>query len=104
MKIPYMNKMMLKSVNEDASSRGVASLVPKKVELLPEGTLFPIVFTMIHNDRDIRCVIALEEDKTGTVDLTVDRFNLLPTFDTETQESYIPPMSEHTDKRRKRRI
>ena len=81
----YMDKRLLISLNNEAiRSNRNRTLKPKKVNELPDGDLFPVMYSMIHNDNEIRCMVVLsEKGENAWLDMPIDRFNKLPRWEGE---------------------
>ena len=83
MQIKYFDKKLLVSANKEAiRSKRNRALKTKYLEKLPEDNLFPIVFSMVHNDVEMRLEVLLNEtgDK-GYIDVPFGTFDKLPSID-----------------------
>jgi len=85
-KIKYFTKGTLILANNVAvATKRNRSLYTDKLEqYLPEGLKFPVGFTMLHNDCEMRVEIAVAADATGKdigqvwLDIPFDTYNALP--------------------------
>lgn len=84
-KIKYFTKDTLILANKVAvASNRNRSLYEDKLELLPDNLKFPVGFTMIHNDCEMRVQIALASDASGAnmaqvwLDIPFETYNALP--------------------------
>ena len=81
----YMDKSLLISINNEAiKSNRNRTLKPEKVKELPDSDLFPVMYSMIHNDEEIRCMVVLSENgENAWVDMPIGMFNKLPRWEEE---------------------
>ena len=83
-KIKYFTKDTLILANRVAvATKRNRSLYEDKLELLPEGFKFPVGFTMIHNDSEMRVEITVAKSLDGPfgqvwLDIPFDTYNALP--------------------------
>ena len=84
-KIKYFTKDTLILANNVAvATKRNRSLYEDKLEALPEGLKFPLGFTMIHNDCEMRVEIMVAADANGRdmakvwLDIPFDTYNALP--------------------------
>ena len=79
--IRYFTKTQLIAANKKAiATQRNRTLKPKKLEALPD-VRFPIVFTLLHNDEEMRCRIVLDENGTSAyLDIPFSTFESLPTI------------------------
>ena len=77
----FLNYETLKQVNAEAlRSRRNRSITNFDNLLINHTDLFPIAFSMIHNDFEVRAQVVLNEDGlTAWVDMPLKTFNKLPT-------------------------
>lgn len=83
-KVKYFTKESLIEANRVAiATKRNRSLYEDKLESLPEDFKFPVGFTMIHNDVEMRVQITLAESLDGPfgqvwLDIPFETFNALP--------------------------
>jgi hypothetical protein len=84
-KVKYFTKDTLILANQVAiATDRNRSLYEDKLNTLPPGIKFPIGFTMIHNDVEMRVQIAIAENAEGDgmnsvwLDIPFETFNALP--------------------------
>jgi len=84
-KIKYFTKDTLILANRQAvRTNRNRSLYEDALETLPEDVLFPLGFTMLHNDCEMRVEISVAEDAFGKnmasvwLDIPFDVYNALP--------------------------
>jgi len=83
-KVKYFTKDTLILANRVAvATKRNRSLYEDKVAELPEGFKFPVGFTMIHNDCEMRVEITVAETINGPyasvwLDIPFDTYNALP--------------------------
>lgn len=88
--VKYFSKQELQRANQDAIANDRnRSLVPEFFDHLKslghdDSTKYPVVYSMLHNDCEVRCVIAYHEDHIGIadcawLDVEIGFFNQLPT-------------------------
>ena len=77
----FLNYETLKQVNAEAlRSRRNRSITNFDNLLINHTDLFPIAFSMIHNDFEVRAQVVLNDDGlTAWVDMPLKTFNKLPT-------------------------
>lgn len=63
MKIKYFTKSLLIAANDQAilTNRN-RTLIPEKLTELPDDIKLPVIFTMIHNDIEVRLAIVMNSD------------------------------------------
>jgi len=81
-KVKFLTKELLIAVNSEAILSGRnRTLYPDKIEKLPELN-FPIVFSMLHNDFEIRAAIMVGPHADALqqvwLDMPIEVFNKLP--------------------------
>ena len=84
-KVKYFTKDTLILANNVAvATKRNRSLYEDKLETLPEGLKFPLGFTMIHNDSEMRVEVMVADDASGKnmgkvwLDIPLDTYNALP--------------------------
>ena len=82
--VKYLTKEQFQRLNDRAIRRKANRTVkPEFIQRLSEGYKFPIIETLLHNDVEMRCNIALSsEGKACWLDISLSDFDVLPTVDT----------------------
>ena len=92
-KIKYFTAESLAKANDEAifTNRN-RTLYQDKVRDLPLGTRFPVIFSMIHNDCEIRVSIAVGPDADNLtfvwLDVPFETFNTLPEIEVPAGETF----------------
>ena len=77
--IKYFNKQILIEYNNAAiREKRNRAIEEQFLESLQEGVLYPIVFKMYHTKDEIRVQIDFFENRTAFLDMTVERYEMLP--------------------------
>ena len=87
--IPYLTYPELVRLNKKAKEKNFnQSLKENFIERLEKSLKFPILFSMVHNDSEMRCKVTFgptptsntTDMKEGLLDMTFDDFNGLPKY------------------------
>lgn len=77
--IKYFTKQILIEYNNAAiREKRNRAIEEQFLESLQEGVLYPIVFKMYHTKDEIRVQIDFFENRTAFLDMTVERYEMLP--------------------------
>lgn len=77
--IKYFTKQILIEYNNAAIREKRNRVIEEQfLESLQEGVLYPIVFKMYHTKDEIRVQIDFFENRTAFLDMTVERYEMLP--------------------------
>lgn len=79
MNISYFDKQSLIEANNDAIlEQRNRSLNPEAIALLDDDTKFPVVFSMDHNEQEVRVKLMLTPTDEAWLDVSYETFNALP--------------------------
>lgn len=79
------DKFILQAINKEAIKCGYNQVIePTAFDRIPDAR-YPITLSTLHGDDTVRCRVVLN-DKGDTVllDISIEKFNALPEYDTET--------------------
>ena len=80
MEIQYFDKKsLIKANNEAIRNNRNRTLEPSELKKLDDDTKFPVVFSMTHNDREVRVKLLLNPQTEAWLDLSFKTFCSLPT-------------------------
>jgi len=86
MQVKYFNKASLLDANNEAIlSERNRSLHNEKIVDIADDTLFPIVFSMPHNDVEMRVELMLDPTTKVWLDMPFEAYEALPSVDYPTQ-------------------
>ena len=78
--VVYFTKPLLKKVNaqsiKDDRNR---TIIPEVIDELDDDTLFPVVFSMVHNDVEMRLRVMLAPESGAYLDVPFETYETLPT-------------------------
>ena len=79
MNVSYFDKQSLIEANNDAIlEQRNRSLDPDAIALLDDDMRFPVVWSMDHNDVEVRCKLMLTPTDEAWLDVSYETFNALP--------------------------
>jgi len=83
-----LDKNALRRFSKEAEKRGITGAsverLDKLLEKQPDDTLYPIGFSYLHNDKDVRCSVTLNEDSESVLlDIPLQNFNHLPSVEVD---------------------
>ena len=80
MEIQYFDKKsLIKANNEAIRNNRNRTLEPSELKKLDDNTKFPVVFSMTHNDREVRVKLLLNPQTEAWLDLSFKTFCSLHT-------------------------
>lgn len=81
MEIQYFDKKsLIKANNEAIRNNRNRTLEPSELKKLDDNTKFPVVFSMTHNDREIRVKFLLSPEIHAWLDIPFKTFHKLPSI------------------------
>ncbi len=79
MDIPYFSKALLIEANNDAIlEHRNRQLDPEHLVSLDDDTLFPVIWSMLHNETEVRCKLLLSPEDEAWLDVSRETFSSLP--------------------------
>lgn len=83
MEVKYFTKDLLVKANDEAIAQHFnRALKEEMVAQLDEDLRYPISFTMVHNDTEMRCKVILSAaGESAFIDVSFDTYYDLPIFD-----------------------
>ena len=79
--ITYFDKDTLIDANNEAiRKKRNRALNPEALALLDEECKFPVVWSMYHNDQEVRVKLMLSPNDSAWLDVSFDTFHSLPTI------------------------
>ncbi len=85
----YFTKRLLIEYNNAAIRECRNQAIKEKfLESLPEDFLFPVIFKIYHSKNEIRVMVSFPEGEKALLDMTIERYNMLPVakWDNQKQE------------------
>jgi len=84
MQVKYFNKASLLDANNEAIlSERNRSIYNESIVDIADDTLFPIVFSMPHNDVEMRVELMLDPTTKVWLDMSFEAYEALPTIDVQ---------------------
>ena len=84
MQVKYFNKASLLDANNEAIlSERNRSIYNESIVDIADDTLFPIVFSMPHNDVEMRVGLLLDPETKVWLDMPFEAYEALPTIDVQ---------------------
>lgn len=84
MQVKYFNKASLLDANNEAIlSERNRSIYNESIVDIADDTLFPIVFSMPHNDVEMRVELMLDPTTKVWLDMPLEAYEALPTIDVQ---------------------
>jgi hypothetical protein len=84
MQVKYFNKASLLDANNEAIlSERNRSIYNESIVDIADDTLFPIVFSMPHNDVEMRVELMLDPTTKVWLDMPFEAYEALPTIDVQ---------------------
>jgi len=85
--VRYVDWEILDWLNRMAAKKNRnRSIKQEKIDSLDRTNLFPVVFNMIHNDKEMRCKFMLNrEGDMGWIDISMDEFDALPSKEVDVE-------------------
>ena len=78
----FLTYKSLKQINESSvRAKRNKNVYFNRLPIADDGTMYPISFTMVHNDKEIRASITLNKDAESILlDMSFQEYEGLPTF------------------------
>ena len=100
-KVKYFTKRLLIEYN-NAAIRECRNQAIKEnfLESLPENFLFPVIFKIYHSKNEIRVMVSFPDGEKALLDMTTERYNMLPVAKWDNQKQELLLENESTIRKR----
>ena len=100
-KMKYFTKRLLIEYN-NAAIRECRNQAIKEnfLESLPENFLFPVIFKIYHSKNEIRVMVSFPDGEKALLDMTTERYNMLPVAKWDNQKQELLLENESTIRKR----